>query len=210
MKQNKKTDVRIPVIGLTGGAGCGKTYISELIGGLCRVYQINTDRIAEMQMKRGGVTYSAVVKLFGTEILDEKGEIDRKRLGGFIFDCPKQVNELNQITHPPVNDEVLKQIMLVNSKKEYDMILIESALLIEAGYESICDEIWYVYATKKQRAERLTRTRGYSDEKIKALMKCQNTDTFFRKHSDAIIKNNGDNPEKSILRLLRKTDILHR
>ena len=73
-----------------------------------------------------------------------------------------------------------------------DFFFIEAALLIEDGYRTICDELWYVYAPKEVRAGRLKTSRGYTDEKIDDIMSSQNDDETFRKFCDHVIENSGD------------------
>lgn len=192
-----------PVIGITGGAGSGKSYVAEVLSASCKVYHINTDRISEMQMAKGGSVYQKVLEYFGKDFLSPDGEINRKKLGEYIFHRPDELLVLNSITHPPVRDEVDKRIQQGKAER-YDVILLETALLFEAGYEAICDEIWYVYATRDARKKRLMRSRGYTAERIQNMLKRQHTDTFFRTHADYVINNTYTDAKKLSDRLLRR------
>ena len=100
----------IPVIGLTGGAGSGKSYIAGLLEEICKVCHINTDMISRLQMQKGGCVYHKVVEYFGSEFLDAQGEIERKKLGEYIFQRPEELMQLNAMTHPPVKEEVSRLI----------------------------------------------------------------------------------------------------
>jgi len=197
---------KIPVIGLTGGAGSGKSHIAALFETVCRVCHINTDLISRLQMQKGGCVYQKVLEYFGPEFLDGDGEINRKKLGEYIFQRPEELEILNAITHPPVKEEV-RRIIEEAGKDGYDIILLESALLIEAGYEGICDEIWYVYAKRQVRKQRLLENRGYSETRVRDMFRNQQTDLFFRKHADYVIDNNGQSAEILMARLKRR---LHR
>ncbi len=192
---------KVPVIGITGGAGSGKSYIAMLFQSVCNVCHINTDRISEAQMRKGGCVYDAVVDYFGTSFLLEDGEVNRKKLGEYVFDKPEELQVLNSITHPAVRIEVERQIQAAQTQA-YDAVLLETALLIEAGYESICDEVWYVYATQKLRKKRLMETRGYTEERVKDMFQRQNTERFFRMHADFVINNNA-RTEASLKRSLK-------
>lgn len=194
---------RIPVIGLTGGAGSGKSYVADLLENVCNVCHINTDMISRLQMQKDGCVYSKVLEYFGPEFLDDKGEIDRKKLGEYIFQCPEELEVLNAITHPPVKEEV-RHVISEAGKGEYDIILLESALLIEAGYKEICDEIWYVYAKRQVRKQRLLETRGYSEARVRDMFRNQKTEVFFRQHADYVIDNNGQSEEILLERLKRR------
>ncbi len=184
-----KVKNRIPVIGLTGGAGSGKSYVAGLLENVCRVCHINTDQISRLQMQKGGCVYQKVLKHFGPEFLDDEGEINRKKLGEYIFQRQEELAVLNAITHPPVKEEV-RHIIEEAKGSGYDVILLESALLIEAGYKEICDEVWYVYANRKIRRKRLQETRGYSEARVRDMFRSQKTDRFFREHADYVIENN--------------------
>lgn len=194
---------RIPVIGLTGGAGSGKSYVAGLLENVCKVCHINTDQISRLQMQKGGCVYQKVLKQFGPEFLDDEGEINRKKLGEYIFQRPEELAVLNAITHPPVKEEV-RHIIEAAKDSGYDVILLESALLIEAGYKEICDEVWYVYANREIRKKRLQETRGYSEARVHDMFRSQKTDRFFREHADYVIENNMRETEELKSRLRRR------
>ena len=182
MKQNNAV-----VIGITGPAGSGKSYICKLIAEVAETLIIDTDSIAKEQMKKGGISYKGVVKEFGKEILLDDGEINRAKLASIVFDDGEKLKTLNSLTHPNVIEES-KRIIKENRAK-YNVILLESALLVDAGCDKMCDYVWYVHTSVKERSERLKVTRGYSDEKIKSVQKSQRKSTFYREHADAVINN---------------------
>ena len=194
---------KIPVIGLTGGAGSGKSYVAGILESVCKVCHINTDQISRLQMQKGGCVYLKVLNQFGPEFLDDEGEINRKKLGEYIFQRPEELAVLNAITHPPVKEEV-RHIIMEAGNSGYDVILLESALLIEAGYKEICDEIWYVYANRKTRKKRLQETRGYSEARVHDMFRSQKTDQFFREHADYVIENNVREAEGLKVQLRRR------
>lgn len=186
------------VIGLTGGIGSGKSRVADLLQKEFLAYIIYTDDIARDQMKKGGCSYEQVVKQFGTQILDENEEINRAELARIIFQQEELVKLLNSLTHPNVHQEVLHQINVVKGKeKQYSAIIVETALLFEAGYQDFCDEIWYVHAPRLDRIKRLKESRGYSEEKIESIMKKQKSEDYFLRNSTVIIENGNDiSPEE--------------
>ena len=190
MKQNNAV-----VIGITGPVGSGKSYICKLIAEVAETLIIDTDSVAKEQMKKGGISYKKVVDAFGKDILLKSGEIDRAKLSGIVFNDGKKLKLLNSLTHPEVIKESKRLIR--ENRKIKEVILLESAILVDAKCDKMCDYVWYVYTPVKMRAKRLKNTRGYSDEKIKSVMRSQNTDKYFRATSDAVIVNkDGDEPEK--------------
>ena len=78
-----------------------------------------------------------------------------------------------------------------DKKNEVDYFFIEAALLIENGYKAIVDEMWYIYCPEELRRGRLQKSRGYSDNKINAIMAAQLSDKEFRDNCDVVIDNGG-------------------
>ena len=85
----------------------------------------------------------------------------------------------------------VEEIVRAREEGETSLFLIEAALLIEDRYEEICEELWYIYADREVRRERLRASRGYSDEKITAVFESQLSDERFREHCRAVIDNSG-------------------
>ncbi|WP_066720625.1 dephospho-CoA kinase [Clostridium sp. Marseille-P299] len=192
------------VIGLTGGAGSGKSTVADIIVKNFKVYAIYTDEIARRQMQKGGASYDGVVKEFGEDILLENKEIDRKKLAMIVFADEKKLLRLNELTHPQVLIEVHATIERLREEGNYQAVLVETALLKEAGYVSFCDEIWYVYASEEERRERLKTTRGYSDAKIDDLFSKQKKDAEFREYCTNIIYNEKGNTKENIIKQISK------
>ncbi|MCR5734255.1 MAG: dephospho-CoA kinase [Lachnospiraceae bacterium] len=182
------------VIGITGGVGSGKSEVMKMIEKLSDSCMIYADDVANMLKEKGKPCYFDLLSLLGEDILNEEGEIDKKKMAARMFaegneDLTARVNE---IVHPRVKQYILDRIDEENSAGRFDYFFIEAALLIEDGYDKICDELWYVYADEDVRRERLKKSRGYSDEKITGIFSSQNKDEVFRKHCRVIIENNGD------------------
>jgi dephospho-CoA kinase len=182
------------VIGITGGVGAGKSTVLDIIRDCCDCFILIADKAAHEVERKGQPCHDELVSLLGSGILADDGEIDKKRMAAAIFggDDRDILDKVNAIVHPRVKEYILRLIDEQRSLGEADYFFIEAALLIEDGYKSICDELWYVYADEEVRAERLRNTRGYSDGKIRDIMKNQNTDRAFRGSCDRIIENNGD------------------
>ena len=131
------------IIGITGGVGAGKTQILEYLSDKYGASVCQTDKVAKKLQKKGGICYDPIVEHFGTEILDEKGELDRKKLSDIVFGDPKELNVLNEIVHPAVKEEVNKKIKK-EERKNTNLLIVESAVLVEDHYNEICDELWYI------------------------------------------------------------------
>lgn len=180
------------VIGLTGGIGSGKSLVAKILKENYNAYILLTDEIAKEQMRPGGASYLEIVAHFGTGILSEDGNIDRNKLAGIIFEDKEKRLKLNEITHPKVLAAVEAKISSLKEKDEYPYLVVETALMIEAGYDYICDEVWYVYAPEEERRLRLKKERSYSDDKIDLIFSNQSRDNAFRTKFPKVIENIGD------------------
>lgn len=180
------------VIGLTGGIGSGKSTVANILKEQFHGYAIFTDDVARDLMEPGKASYNAVVDYFGTSILKEDGTIDRNKLASIVFADENKLKKLNSLTHPLVMDYVFEKVRQLQQLGTYPFVVIESALLIQAGYGPYCDEIWYVRVSDETRRKRLKESRGYTDEKIDSILAKQMTDEEFEHHATHIIDNNGD------------------
>lgn len=178
------------IIGITGGVGAGKTQILEYLNNKYGATICQADKVGKKLQKKGGACFDAIVEHFGTEILDEKGELDRERLAGIVFSNQEELEVLNGIVHPAVKEEVLKKIAH-EERKHTNIFVVESALLIEDHYDEICDELWYIYVEDEIRRNRLYFSRGYDNQKIDEIIAAQLPKDLFLKNCDRVIDNSG-------------------
>ena len=180
------------MIGITGGVGCGKSTVLNLIKENFNALIIMADDVAKDLMKKGKKGYDETIAFFGDEIIDETtGEIDRPKLASVIFSNPNKRIVLNSI----INTGVKKDIVSITQAKidnKYDYIFVEAALLLDDHYNVFCDETWYIYADEDSRRKRLKESRGYSDEKIDGIIKSQLGEEEFKKGCDIVVDNSGN------------------
>lgn len=179
------------VIGVTGGVGAGKSEVLAYLGRRrdCRV--IMADRVAHQLEEPGEACYEPLMALLGKEILDAAGKIDRRKMAERIFGDSALLQKVNDIVHPAVKTYLIGQIERERAAGRLSRLFIEAALLIEEGYAEIVDELWYIRAEEGVRRRRLRENRGYSDEKIDAIMKSQLAEEAFVEHCGVVIENNG-------------------
>lgn len=179
------------VIGITGGVGSGKSallaYIKENYN--CRI--LLADEAAHKVKEPGQPCYQRLTKLLPKTVFDENGRINKKRMAAEIFGSGELLEAVNRIIHPAVKVYIRKEIDREREKKEISFFFVEAALLIEDGYLNIVDEMWYVYAKEEIRRERLRLSRGYTEEKIHAIMSAQLTEEEFRRNCGTVIDNSG-------------------
>jgi len=161
------------IIGITGGVGAGK---SEILSFIRKNYPSEiylADEVAHKIKEKGQPCYEQLVDLLGRDVLKEDGEIDKAKMAAIIFADERILQRVNEIVHPGVREYILARIKEAEEKKNVELFFIEAALLIEAGYETMVDELWYIHADKDVRRKRLQENRGYSSEKIEQIMNCQ-------------------------------------
>ncbi len=187
MKQNRS----FLILGVTGGAGSGKTTVVEKVKELAPTVFLHCDVIAHELMEPGKASYEALVREFGEEILEDTQEkkISRPRLAAVAMATAVARKRLNELTHPLVRQAVEAELLRLTEEQFHGIVVIEAALLIEAGFQEICDALWYVYAPVEDRIRRMREKRGYSEEKIANILAGQLTEEQFRAKADVVIEN---------------------
>ena len=175
------------IIGVTGGMGSGKSTVLNLLREYYDAYIIPLDDLGKEATKKDTEGYKKVVKEFGEDILDTDGNIDRSKLASIVFSNDLKLEKLNAIVHPLVKEMALQQIR----ENQEKFIVLESAILFEAGYQEICEKIWFVYAMDVVRVRRLIKSRGYSIERIEQTFARQMDNEEFQRKADVVIDNSG-------------------
>lgn len=179
------------VIGIFGGVGSGKSEASQYLKKKYKAYVIQADEIAHRLYKKGQPGYKAVLRICGKSILDIDKQIDRGKLSELLYNNPLLLSEVNHSIHPMVYK---KTSVLIDAyrKKHYNGLIVYEAALLPSCKEHFIDEYWYIYTPEEIRVQRLKETRGYSDDKIKEIMRNQPSEDEYRSVSDYIIVNDED------------------
>lgn len=180
------------VIGITGGVGAGKSTVVGILRKYYRTEYLHCDVIAHQVMEPEGGAYPKLVRVFGEAILSEDKTVNRNKLYEEAFVKADRVEELNACVHPQVRIAVEERLKNLVEGAFDGLVLIEAALLIEAGYKEICDELWYVYAPEEVRRFRLKQNRGYTDEKVDSIMEEQASEELFFRECDFVIYNDSE------------------
>lgn len=179
------------IIGITGGVGSGKSEILNILENDYHAKIIQSDHVAHELMAPGAKSYDAIVASFGNGILNEDQTINRPVLGKIVFQDEAKLSLLNSITHKNVDEEILARIDQFGKEELEGLVVVESALLVGAGYEKKFDQLWYIYTREEVRYERLKASRGYSDEKIKQMIEKQQSEEEFKAMASHVIDNSG-------------------
>ncbi|MBI4466413.1 MAG: dephospho-CoA kinase [Acidobacteria bacterium] len=170
-------------VGLTGGIASGKTTVAEMLAARgCRV--LYADRIAHELMAPGQPAYDEIVRAFGRDILHAGGAIDRRRLGEIVFADAARRAELNRIVHPRVIAEIEMEFARLAAAQPDAIVVVEAALLIEAGYHRRLDKLIVTVSTPEQQLERLMKKTGLSRTRAEERLAAQLPAEEKRRHAD--------------------------
>ncbi len=178
------------VIGLTGGIGSGKSTVSQFLAELGAII-LDADKVGHEAFKPNTRTWQEVVAAFGKQIITPSGEIDRKKLGGIVFSDPASLIRLNQIMHPRMYD-MMKAKIEEYRRQGVDVVVLEAAILIEANWTSLVDEVWVTVASETTVLKRLKKQRGLEEEQTLARIRSQLSAEERMKRADVVINNDGD------------------
>lgn len=174
------------VIGVMGGIGSGKSEILNYMETKHHATIIEADKIARDILLNDESVKSQAKKLFPDAFNGD--EIDTDKMADIVFNDPNKLEALNSLTHPPTINEIINQI--TNAKSKY--VVVESALFLGEEVADLTDELWFIYCDKKERINRLVKTRGYSKEKAVAIIANQPNDEDYNSAADGFIDNTGD------------------
>ena len=159
------------IIGLTGGIGSGKSTVAGFLAGF-GAEVLDLDKIGHEVQKSRTSVWQQLVDAFGKEILGPGGEIDRDKLGGIVFNNRNALLRLNGIIHPAIDNYVDMKIDEFR-RKGVDIVVLEAAVMIDAGKTDLVDELWVTTAPENVVLERLRKRSGYSKNESMTRIKAQ-------------------------------------
>jgi len=177
-------------IGITGGIGSGKSTVTKILAELGAPI-IDADKVGHAIYQPDGPAYAEMVEAFGEKILAPDHTIDRKKLGPVVFGDPAALKRLNAIVHPKMFQRMKEMVEGMRAAGERKPIVIEAAVLIEAKWGPLFDEIWLVTAAKERVVERVELERGLKPEQTEARIQAQLSDDERRRHATEVIVNDG-------------------
>ncbi len=149
-------------VGLTGGIASGKSIVARMLQEQgCHI--IEADLVAHEFLKPSNPVAQRVVAEFGPEILGPGGAIDRAKLGEMVFGDPQKLARLNALTHPPVLEEIVRQLEEIARKDASSIAVVVAALHVESGYYKNFDRLAVAWCTREQQLSRLM-NRGLTRE----------------------------------------------
>ncbi len=182
---------------LLGGIGSGKSEALKILKEEHFANIIEADKVAHFLYEKDRAGYTALRSVLGDIILDDKKNIDRKKLGDILYYDKEKLRLVNSIIHPLVYEEIKNRLV------ENRLNVVEQALMPDN--KDIYDEIWYLHTDHEIRIERLMLSRGLEKERIEQIIAKQPKESEFESVADKIIQNNGSRSdlEKNIREALR-------
>ncbi len=180
----------VMVVGLTGQTGAGKTTV-------CRIFiengfaVINADMVSRFVVEKDKPCLLELAEMFGDDIIDSEGELDRKKLAEIVFSDKSKLEILNSICYPYITSEILNRIRSL-SENNQKLILLDAPTLFESRADDFCEIVISVVSRIENRLARIMERDGITEEEALNRINSQYDEKFFVEHSEFIIKNNKD------------------
>ncbi|MCR5535402.1 MAG: dephospho-CoA kinase [Bacteroidaceae bacterium] len=190
------------VLGITGGIGSGKSYISSLLCEQLSVPVYDCDTEAKRLMAEDKSIQQQLMNLVGAHVY-KAGKLQKDVLADYLFANQQNASQVNAIVHPAVKDDFRRWTAL----QKADLVAIESAILYESGFVSLADKVLYVDASKELRIQRVMQRDGSTRQQVEVRMNMQKAEEQ-RQKADFIIENEGAQQEtllaalKNILKII--------
>lgn len=152
------------VLGITGGIATGKSSVVQHFIDL-GFPVVDADIIARQLLDKNTAAYKEVVKVFGSEILQENGEIDRQVLGALVFNYPDKLKQLDELMAPFLQETILAAIKQASQNQK--LVIVDVPLMYEKGYDEWMDQVAVVYCTPKQQIKRLMQRNQLTEKEAK-------------------------------------------
>ena len=178
------------VIGLTGGIGTGKSEAARHMVSM-GAELIDADAVGHEAYAPHAEAWERVVEAFGEGILGPDNEIDRRALGAIVFSDPEQLSRLNGIMHPLMARMVQQKVDVFRGNGA-DVVVVEAALLFEAGWDSLVQEVWVTDSPEETVIRRLSLRNGMSEEEARKRVSSQMSREERLGRADIVIDNSSD------------------
>ena len=182
----------VPVLAIVGGVGSGKSAVARWLASERNAVIVDGDSAGHQVLRQSAVK-EQLRHRFGDAIFDEQGEVKRSTLARLVFgDSPEQRqsrDELEQIVHPQIRAALGEQIAQIRNAKAATAIVLDAAVLFEAGWDDLCDAVVFVDVPEQIRLDRVRHNRGWTNEIFKAREASQRSLEWKRQASDYVIDN---------------------
>jgi dephospho-CoA kinase len=177
------------IIGLTGSIASGKSTVSVMLEELGYPI-VDGDKVARLVVEPGSETLQKIEALFGKEMILPDGTMDRKKVGELIFNDPASRRKLNDIIHPAIRMEMMRQLGEFLAQG-YKTVIMDIPLLFESRLQHMVDKVLVVSVTEENQLKRLMERNGLTEKQARARIASQLPMSVKEEGADAVIYNNG-------------------
>jgi dephospho-CoA kinase len=177
----------LPVVGVVGGIGSGKSLVAaelQRLGG----YLIQGDQLGHEALLQPDIK-ERIVARFGKKILDEEGNVNRRALGKQVFAAPADLAALEEIVFPYIERRIVQEIEKASARPGCAFIVLDAAIMLETGWGRLCDRIIFVDAPRAVRLARLREQRGWQEEEVTRRERAQMSLEEKRRQASAVVSN---------------------
>lgn len=178
-------------IGLTGGIASGKSTVARYLQQL-GAYVIDADRLGHRVYEPDTPGFAQVVAAFGTEVVGADGGIDRRALGARVFGAPDQLKRLTDIVWPQIRALAEAEMAATAAADPSRIVVLEAAVLLEAGWEAVVDEVWAVVVPPGVAIQRACSRDGLDPEAVQQRIDAQMSNDQRCSRADVVIDNSGN------------------
>lgn len=178
-----------PIVGVVGGIGSGKTHVARLLaedGGLL----ISGDELGHEVLREPEVV-ARVHRRWGPDVLDENGAVRRRELGRIVFADPAELRALEEIVFPRIGRRIREEIARAEGDPAVDRIVLDAAVMLEAGWTEALDLLVFVEAPAEVRLARVREKRGWDAAELQRRERAQMPLEEKRRRADRIVRNDG-------------------
>src|SRR5262245_2891466 len=188
MTRNRK-----PVLGLIGGIGAGKSTVADaLVRHGARI--VAADPLGHEALEQPDIL-ARVVDIWGDRgVLTPEGKVDRKKFGRIVFPSPVERSRLEHLVHPYIEKRICEEIDKAVADPAVKFVVLDAAIMLEAGWDGTCDKLIYVDAPRSVRLERVQRQRKWTDHDLANREAVQMPPEKKKERADVVI-DNGGSPE---------------
>ena len=179
------------IIGLTGGIASGKSTVAQALGDR-GAYIIDADKLGHTAYLAGSGAFDQVVAAFGSDIVADDGEIDRRKLGGKVFGNEAALKQLTDIVWPAIRAMAEKEIANAQRTAPERIVVLEAAVLIEADWLDLADQIWVTVVEPAVAIERACARDNLSADAVQTRLDAQLSNDERRSYADHVIDNSSD------------------
>lgn len=179
------------IIGLTGGIASGKSTVARALGAR-GAYVIDADKLGHSAYVKGTAAFDLVVATFGNDVVGDDGEVDRRKLGGKVFGNENALKQLTDIVWPAIRIMAENEIAEALQAEPARVVVLEAAVLIEAGWLDLANEIWVTVVEPSIAIERACARDNLDAAAVQARLDAQLSNAERRSHAHQVIDNSAD------------------